>query len=212
MSFEDYKYLILSDLYRRSGGDLGLSTLLRHVLFDEPYQYIFWMRTCLFLFAREDPLLRIVLYPIARMMLRRYRHKHGIEVPFTTSIGSGFYIGHAGGIVVHSKAVIGKNCDLSHGVTLGQGNRGKNKGYPTIGDNTYIGPGAKVIGAIRIGNNVAIGANCVVTRDVPDYAVVVGVPGRVISYKGSTDYVPNTDYECKIYCSSSVPGFSPEIA
>jgi hypothetical protein len=68
MSFEDYKYLILSDLYRRSGGDLGLSTLLRHVLFDEPYQYIFWMRTCLFLFAREDPLLRIVLYPIARMM------------------------------------------------------------------------------------------------------------------------------------------------
>jgi serine O-acetyltransferase len=145
------------------------------------------------------------------MMLRRYRHKHGIEVPFATSIGSGFYIGHAGGIVIHSKSVIGKNCDLSHGVTLAQGNRGKYKGHPTIGDNTYIGPGAKVIGAVRIGNNVAIGANCAVTRDVPDNAVVVGVPGKVISYKGSTDYILNTDYESQ-FGRPRVPGSPRGVA
>jgi serine O-acetyltransferase len=54
------------------------------------------------------------------------------------------------------------------------------------------------VGAVRIGNDVAIGANCVVTKDVPDHAVVVGVPGKIVSYEGSTGYVQNTDYESKI--------------
>ena len=81
---------------------------------------------------------------------------------------------------------------------VGQANRGGNKGYPTIGDNVYIGPGAKIVGAVKVGNNVAIGANCVVTKDVPDNAVVVGVPGKIISYTGSEGYVNRTDYENKI--------------
>lgn len=84
---------------------------------------------------------------------------------------------------------------LSQQVTIGVVNRGKMKGYPTIGDNVYIGPGAKVIGNVHVGNNVAIGANCVVTKDVPDNAVVVGIPGQVISYEGSTGYINKTDYE-----------------
>jgi len=91
--------------------------------------------------------------------------------------------------------VIGKNCNISHQVTLGIANRGTHKGVPIIGDNVYIGPGAKIIGDINIGNNVAIGANCVVTKDVPDNAVVVGVPGKVISYEGSMGYVNKTNYE-----------------
>jgi len=105
-------------------------------------------------------------------------------VPFLADIGSGFYIGHYGGIIVSPFSKIGKNCNLSHGVTIGQSNRGKNKGYPVVGNNVYIGPGAKIIGRVVIGDNVAIGANCVVTKDVPDNAVVVGVPGRVISFDG----------------------------
>ncbi|MFC2064935.1 serine O-acetyltransferase [Chloroflexota bacterium] len=78
---------------------------------------------------------------------------------------------------------------------MGKANRGEREGYPVIGDNVYIGPGAKIIGKVHVGNNVAIGANCVVTKDVPDNAVVAGVPGRVISMKGSEGYVENTDYE-----------------
>jgi len=192
----DYKRLILSDLYRISGA-VTLSSLFRRVLGDGTYQYIFWMRTCLY--ASENRLLRRVLYPVARVMLRRYRYKYGIAIPFTTSIGSGLYIGHFGCIIVHRKTVIGRNCNLSHGVTLGQANRGKNKGYATIGDNTFIGPGAKVVGAVSIGDNVAIGANCVVTKDVPNNAVVAGVPAKIISYKGSVDYIGNTGYEDKIH-------------
>jgi serine O-acetyltransferase len=83
-------------------------------------------------------------------------------------------------------------------VTLGEANRGDRRGCPVLGDNVYIGPGAKIVGAVRIGNDVAIGANCVVTKDVPDHSVVVGIPGRVISQEGSAGYVNRTDYEGRI--------------
>ena len=69
-------------------------------------------------------------------------------------------------------------------VTIGLKVRGKNRGNPTIGDNVYIAPGVKIFGDIKIGNNVAIGANCVVTKDIPDSSVVVGIPGKVISQEG----------------------------
>jgi serine O-acetyltransferase len=138
--------------------------------------------------------LRYIIFPWARLLLEHYKYKLGISLPFVTEIGSGFYIGHFGGIVVNAGSKIGKNCNLSHNVTLGQANRGKNKGFPTIGDNVYIGPGAKIVGAVKIGSNVAIGANCVITKDIPDNAVVVGIPGEVISYNGTEDYVINTNY------------------
>ena len=70
--------------------------------------------------------------------------------------------------------------------------RGERAGIPTVGDNVYIGPGAKMFGKIVIGNNVAIGANAVVTRDVPENAVVVGIPARVISFEGSKGYINQT--------------------
>ena len=89
-------------------------------------------------------------------------------------------------------ARIGRNCNINHGVTIGTTYGGKFPGTPVIGDNVYLGPGSKVIGGITIGNNVAIGANAVVTAPVPDNAVAVGVPARVVSDKGSVDYIVNT--------------------
>jgi len=77
-------------------------------------------------------------------------------------------------------------------VSIGAAYGGNYPGVPKIGDNVYIAPGAKLIGGITIGNNVAIGANSVVTKSIPDNAVVVGIPGEVISYKGSENYVINT--------------------
>jgi serine O-acetyltransferase len=130
-------------------------------------------------------------------MLNHFKYKFGISIPPETKIGSGFYIGHFGGIVVNRHSVIGKNCNISHGVTIGQTKRGPHKGFPILGDNIYIGAGAKIIGAITIGNNVAIGANCVVTKNIPDNSVVVGIPGRIISQNGSTEYINKTDYDKK---------------
>jgi serine O-acetyltransferase len=124
-----------------------------------------------------------------RVIHNHTTYKYGIWIPLETEIGEGFYIGHFGGIVVHENARIGNNCNISQGVTIGRANRGKRVGYPIIGERVYIGPGAKIIGNVRVGNDVAIGANCVVVADVPDHAVVVGVPGRVVSLNGSDGYV-----------------------
>lgn len=195
MKYSEYKYLILSDLYRITG-NVKFISLLFHIVLGGSYKYNFWMRTCRY--TRANPLLKYTVYPIARFMLRHLTYKFGISILPSTEIGSGFYIGHFGGIVINEMSVIGKNCNISHGVTLGQANRGKNEGYPTLGDNIYIGPGAKIIGSVRIGNNVAIGANCVVTKDIPDNSVVVGIPGKVISQEGSKGYVNRTDYYDKI--------------
>ena len=87
--------------------------------------------------------------------------------------------------------VNGQNCNLSLQVTIGVSRRGARAGVPRIGDNVYIGPGAKLFGAIGVGDNAAIGAICVVTKDVPPSGVVVGLPGKVISYEGSSGYINN---------------------
>lgn len=195
MTFGEYRFLILSDLYRATG-NIKTTTLVWQILTGGSFKYNFWMRTCLY--ARNNVLLMYTIYPFAKLLHNRLTYRLGISIPFNTSIGSGFYIGHFGGIVVNEKSVIGKNCNISQGVTLGQSNRGKNKGYPVVGNNVYIGPGAKIVGAVKIGNDVAIGANCVVTKDIPDHSVVVGIPGKVISQEGANGYVTRTDYEGKI--------------
>lgn len=127
-----------------------------------------------------------------KLVLRKLSYKFGIQIPATTQIGKGFYIGHFNAIVVNGSAVIGDNVNISQGVTIGQTNTGDRKGTPIIGNNVYIGPGAKIIGNIRIGNYAAIGANAVVVKDVKDNEVVGGVPAKVISNNGSTGYVNRT--------------------
>jgi len=184
MRFRELKFLIKSDLYRYIG-KISISLIIKTWLYDPGFKYTFWMRICKFL--RQTALFKYSIYRIAILFLNHYKYKYGISIPFMTKIGSGFYIGHFGCIVVNPNAIIGDNCNISHGVTIGQSNRGQRKGYPTIGNNVYIAPGAKIIGNIKIGNNVAIGANCVVTNDIPDDAVAVGIPARVISYKGSLE-------------------------
>jgi serine O-acetyltransferase len=156
------------------------------------FQFTFWLRLVAWL--RIEPSLIKVLRPLARLVKRHLSYKYGISIPASTQIGPGFYIGHFGGIVVSKASTIGSNCNISQGVTLGQANRGQRAGAPSIGDNVYIGPGAKVVGRVHVGSNVAIGANAVVTSDVPDNAVVAGVPAKVLSYEGSAGYVNRTDY------------------
>lgn len=113
----------------------------------------------------------------------------GISLPLESNIGPGLYIGHWGGITVHPGAVIGRNFNISQGVTIGEGGRGLERGVPVIGDRVYIGPGAKVFGRITVGSDVAVGANAVVNKTVPDNAVVGGIPATVLNYNGSKDFV-----------------------
>ena len=105
----------------------------------------------------------------------------GIHLPRGAKIGGGLRIWHVGGIVLNPDTVIGKNCTMRHGVTIG--NRVNDHDVPVIGDNVDIGVGAVIMGDIIIGNNVSIGANAVVLCDVPENHIAVGVPARVIPKK-----------------------------
>lgn len=112
-----------------------------------------------------------------------------IEISLDVNIGGGLYIGHAGYIVINPHAVLGTNCNISCGVVIGEGGREGMRGSPVIGNRVYIAPGAKLFGPITIGDGVAIGANAVVNDSVPENAVVAGVPAKIISYKGSGDFI-----------------------
>ena len=87
----------------------------------------------------------------------------------------------------------GEYCNISQQVVIGLGGKGDFRGIPEIGDRVYIGPGAKIFGKISIGNNVAIGANAVVSKSIPDNAVVVGNPGRIVGYEGSGSLIELQD-------------------
>lgn len=133
--------------------------------------------------ARQAWVVRIVLSPLFYILRYRVMTNWGIDIPREASIGGGLYIAHFGGIIISPHARIGKNLDISQGVTIGISGEGEKRGVPTIGDNVYIGPGAKVFGKINIGNNVKIGANAVVYKDIPDNAIVVLKPGfEIISF------------------------------
>ena len=102
----------------------------------------------------------------------------GIDLPRRRRIGPGLRIWHFGGIVLHPETVIGRNCTIRHKVMIGS--RRREHDVPVLGDDVKIGVGAKVLGKIRIGNRVSIGANAVVLDDVPNDHVAVGVPVRIL--------------------------------
>jgi serine O-acetyltransferase len=185
MKINELKENIYSDFFRIHG-DFNKKEFIKTLLFRPATKYLFWLRVCQYLQNNNK-----FLFKISKQIFRRYKIKYGIDMSYDTNIGKGIYVGHFGGIVVHEETVIGDNLNISQGVTIGQTNRGKYMGTPIIGNNVYIAPGAKIIGGIKIGNNVAIGANAVVTKNVPDNAVVVGIPAEIISYQGSDEYIQN---------------------
>lgn len=178
--------LILSDLYRYAG-NRSTRSFLRHYFFTPGFKYSTVMRLCGCLKKRS--VMRVTFYPLLKLLLLRYRYKYGIAIPEYTRIGPGFFINRFGNIMVNGDAIIGANCNITHGSMLGQMNRGPNQGSPILGDGVFLAAGCKVIGKIKIGNRAAVGANAVVTKDVVDDGVVGGIPARILSMNGSEGYI-----------------------
>ena len=120
----------------------------------------------------------------ARVISQFSRAITGIEIHPGANIGRRFFIDHGMGVVVGETAEIGDDVLLYQGVTLGGTGKEKGKRHPTLGNHVVVGTGAKVLGNIRIGDHVKIGAGSVVVHPVPDYSTVVGIPGRVVRVRG----------------------------
>lgn len=171
--------VIQADLYRY-GALRGFKGLLQGMVIPG-FRYMYFWRKAAKFSKNSIPGL------FFRLFVRNYGYKFGFQIPVTTQIGEGFYIGHYGTIVINPLAKIGKHCNVAHGVTIGQANRGKFKGTPTIGDKVWIGTGAVIVGSIEIGSNVLIAPNSYVNVDVPDHSIVMGNPAKIIARENPTE-------------------------
>lgn len=120
------------------------------------------------------------LYWLGRMFSHIGRFFTGIEIHPGATIGHRVFIDHGMGVVIGETAIIGDDCTLYHGVTLGGTSWNKGKRHPTLERGVVIGAGAKVLGPITIGKNAKIGSNAVVVKDVPENATAVGIPARIL--------------------------------
>jgi len=117
---------------------------------------------------------------LARFLSHIGRWLTGIEIHPGALIGRRFFIDHGMGVVIGETALIGDDCTLYHGVTLGGTSWNKGKRHPTLGDGVVVGAGAKILGPITIGRGAKIGSNAVVVKDVPECATAVGIPARIL--------------------------------
>jgi len=135
------------------------------------FQAVMGYRMCRWMVQRRIPFLYLFIQRFVEITT-------GIFLPADVIIGKGLLIMHFGGIVINSGSVIGENCTILHGVTIGNQHPGGKS--PVIGDHVYICAGAKVLGDITVGDYCVIGANAVLTKSIPAYSVAAGIPAKVI--------------------------------
>ena len=138
------------------------------------YRFGHWLNV-----THPPALIRIPLKPISFLANKFCEIFMEMCISCQATIGEGLYIGHLGGVHINPQAVLGKNCDIAHRVTIGASAMGR-AGAPVLGDDVYVGTGATLVGKIRIGNGAKIAANTLVMTNVPEGATVMGVPGRIV--------------------------------
>ncbi len=142
---------------------------------------------------------------LATRISNKTRRKYGIEIHPAAKIGNGVFIDHGMGVVIGETAVVGDNCTIYQGVTLGGTGKDKGKRHPTLGNNVLVGCGAKLLGNFTVGDNAKIAANAVVLSDVPENCTCVGIPARIVKRNnekiaGNFDHVHMPDPISQEFC------------
>ena len=176
--------IIQKDFFRESGQWLSTAQIWQKCI-NPNLHFIYILRKCQ-QFSKNS-----IVGKFWRLVLRKHQIKYGFQIYPETKIGAGFYLGHWGAVVINPQTIIGENCNIAQGVTIGQQNRGKNKGVPTLGNNVWIGANAVVVGGITIGNNVLIAPNAYVNFDIPSNSVVVGNPATFTENLSATEGYSN---------------------
>ena len=158
--------------------DPAAKSLLEVIFLYPGYHAVLYHRVAHFLYTLH-------LFFLARLISQLSRFLTGIEIHPGAQIGKRLFIDHGMGIVIGETAIIGDDCLIYHGVTLGGTGNERCKRHPTIGNNVMIGADAIILGAITIGNNVKVGAGSVVTGYVPDNVTVVGHPFKILEKRSS---------------------------
>ena len=177
------KNIFSKDLYRFYG-DKGESLVMRFLRPPE-LKYIA-------LFRKAQCCKSRLMKMYYTVKLKFLSHKTLIQIPARTKIGEGLYIGHSGRLIINPDAVLGKNMNISTGVTIGVENRGARKGAPVFDGNCWIGANSVIVGNVHIGEDVMIAPLTFVNFDVPPHSIVIGNPAKVISKENATqDYICN---------------------
>lgn len=182
MTFKKFKCLVSSDL-KRYRGLSGIKGFVQAYFLFPGFRVTFWYRL-----TRYSQLVGCSTFfcRLLTAMHLRQQYRFGIELNPGSDVGPGLYMPHPGNIVISPRSRIGANCYISHGVTLGKAHSGERAGAPQLGNDVFIGPGAKLIGQLIVGDNAAIGANSVVVDDVVDNCFVAGIPAKKINEQGAT--------------------------
>lgn len=181
ISKEETQKYIEADIYRNLG---TYSKSLQRKISSERYSTVallYYYRLCHY--YSELPkrnLFQFISHAFCYLRFKKLQYNCGVEMNQHMKIGYGLRLPHKGTIIFHPQAVIGNNCEIMQGVTLGNNILKDIDAVPVIGDEVLICAGAKVIGGVKVNNNVVIGANSVVNMDVPSNSVVAGVPAKVV--------------------------------
>ena len=156
--------------------DPAAESKLQVFFFYASFQGLMWYRFAHFFYKWKLKVLAYLIYYFVRVVF-------SMDIHPAARIAPGVVIDHGIGVVIGSTASVGRGTLIYHGVTLGTRKPCSGKRHPDVGENVMIGTGAKILGPIRVGNNAVVGANAVVLEDVPDGAVVVGVPARIVKWR-----------------------------
>ncbi len=178
--------LISSDYkkYKKYGGNF-----ITILFFTQGFWAIFQYRVAHAVQNISIPIFKQVLQILCLFWQKIIEVLTGISIPASAKIGHSFYIGHFGGIILNAKTIIGNNCNISQGVTVGVSGLNEKRGVPKIGNMVYIGANAVVAGNIVIEDNVLIAACSLVNTNVTSNSVMLGVPAIKVSEKSSEGYI-----------------------